>query len=499
VTLNADIQLLEPGGWVELFELDATALGADRLFFHRYTQVGPVWWQGTEYSPWPIDTQGFELNPNQPPTPTLSAGNVNGRMTALCLAYQDLVGAKLIRHRTLAKYLDPQNSPPKTAVQQAFAPVGTAFQLGGSAGTVAGVAVGGLHRTDWQGRTALFGVPRTNSVRNSATLIGASVSNVTLTLGTDGAPDGSANYAIITSAATAAPQIAVATNTSNVIVDQDGACNFRARIRDSGSGFVCFQCNQQDASNTVLAASAINFDLTHGTWGAEFAVGTFGLNGFASLSAVKLNGWWHLGYKFTPKATATRAQPYIGQASSLTSRGGAVGAKLHIFGVQNCPGVYIPTGTANVTVTDYTVSSTGAGTLGQAATGATTFDWDGSFQNNPTADPTQEAPPDAWFLERRSAEDNTTVTWELSSALDFNGRQTPGRQIIANSCGWLSRGGYRGPNCGYTGPAVAKADDSPTSDPAQDRCGGRLSSCRLRFGQNGELPYGSFPAASLIK
>jgi lambda family phage minor tail protein L len=499
MTILSDIQQLEPGAWVQLFELDATSLGADRLFFHGYTQIGSIWWQGTEYSPWPIDAEGFELNPDQPPTPTLSAGNVDGRMTALCLAYQDLVGAKLIRHRTLGKYLDVANSPVSNVVQQSFIPSGTTFQIGGPAGQTAGVNVSAIHRTDWQGRTALSGMPRTNSVRNSATLVGSSLSNVTLTMGTDGAPDGSANYAIITSMATAAPQIAVATNTSNIIVDQDGACSFRARIRDSGSGFVCFQCNQQDASNTVLAASAINFDLIHGVWGSEFAVGSFGLNGFASLSAVKLNGWWHLAYKFTPKATATRAQPYIGQASSLTSRGGAVGAKLHIFGVQNCPGVYIPTGTANVTVTDYTVTAVGAGALGQAATAAMAFDWDGSFQNNPTADPTQEMPLDIWFLERRSAETSEVLTWELSSALDFNGRQIPARQIIANSCAWLTRGGYRGPYCGYNGPPVATVDDTPTTDPALDRCSGKLKGCRFRFGQNGELPYGSFPAASLIK
>lgn len=231
MTLYADIQSLEPGAWIELYELDATMLGADKLYFHGYAQVGAITWQGVQYLPWPIEAEGFELNPNQPPTPTISAGNIDGRMTALCLAYNDLVGARLIRHKTLGKYLD-----------------------------------------------------------------------------------------------------------------------------------------------------AVNF-----------------------------------------------------------------------------PG------------------------------------------GNATADPSQEVPPDMWFIERRASETKEVVQWELSSALDFNGRQLPGRPIIANACGWLARGGYRGPYCGYTGPAVAKADDTPTNDPAKDRCGGRLSSCRLRFGQNSELPFGGFPAAQLIK
>jgi lambda family phage minor tail protein L len=231
MTIFADIQTLQPGAWVELFQLDLTKLASAVLYFHGYTKVGPIYWQGNEYSPWPFQTEGFATDPNQPSTPILSAGNVGGYMTALCQQYQDLVGAKIIRHRTLGKYLDAANFP-----------------------------------------------------------------------------------------------------------------------------------------------------------------------------------------------------------------GG-----------------------------------------------------------NPTADPTQEIGLDSWFIERRSSETSEVMQWELSSALDFNNRQLPSRQIIAGVCSWLARGGYRGKYCGYTGPAVAKADDTPTNDPSQDVCGGRLLSCQLRFGINGELSYGGFPAASLIK
>ncbi|MOA68760.1 Phage minor tail protein L [compost metagenome] len=59
-------------------------------------------------------------------------------------------------------------------------------------------------------------------------------------------------------------------------------------------------------------------------------------------------------------------------------------------------------------------------------------------------------------------------------------------------------GGYRGADCGYTGAARFDEHDEPTSDPAKDRCGGRLSSCKLRFGEHSELPHGGFPAVSLI-
>jgi lambda family phage minor tail protein L len=122
-----------------------------------------------------------------------------------------------------------------------------------------------------------------------------------------------------------------------------------------------------------------------------------------------------------------------------------------------------------------------------------------NFPNgNANADPDQEIPNDQWFLERKSSETSTSVTWELSSALNFNGVQLPGRQIVANGCTWLSRGGYKGPYCGYSGSAYFDINDNAVSDPAKDVCGGRLSSCKARFGANNPLPYGSFPAAGIL-
>jgi lambda family phage minor tail protein L len=227
VTLTADVQTLEPGALVELFEIDATAISGDLLRFHGYTQVGDITWQGNVFSPWPIDAQGFEMQPTQPPMPLLTVANIDGSITAACLAYQDMVGAVVIRHRTLGKYLD-----------------------------------------------------------------------------------------------------------------------------------------------------AVNFGGT-----------------------------------------------------------------------------------------------------------------------NPTADPTQELPPDRWYIERKAQENNTTVQFELSSALDFGGVQLPRRTIIANQCPWA----YRSAECSYTGGPVAKIDDTPTSDPTLDVCGKRLSSCKLRFGANNPLPYGGMPAAALTR
>lgn len=121
------------------------------------------------------------------------------------------------------------------------------------------------------------------------------------------------------------------------------------------------------------------------------------------------------------------------------------------------------------------------------------------LDGQPTADPTEELPEDIWYIERKISEDNELVQFELASALDFQGQQLPRRQIIANTCSWLTIGGYRGPYCGYNGPPVATEYDVITTDAELDKCGGLVRSCKLRFGENNELPYGSFPAAGLIR
>lgn len=114
---------------------------------------------------------------------------------------------------------------------------------------------------------------------------------------------------------------------------------------------------------------------------------------------------------------------------------------------------------------------------------------------NPTADPSQEFPPEVWFIERKSQEQREAVEFELSSALDFQGVKLPRRQIIANYCSFV----YRGPFCGYTGPPVADVLDVPTSDPLLDRCGKRLGSCKLRIWPDGILNFGGYPAAGLVR
>jgi lambda family phage minor tail protein L len=227
-TTTEQVQKLAPGELVELYELDASSLGAGTLYFHPYPQQGAIWWQGVEYSGYPVEAKGFARTSDKQPTPTLTVANVGGAITALCLAFDDLVGTKVTRRRTFGRFLDAANFP-----------------------------------------------------------------------------------------------------------------------------------------------------------------------------------------------------------------GG-----------------------------------------------------------NPEADPGEEMTPEVWFIERKASESPISVQFELSSAMDFQGVMVPRRQIIANQCPWRYR---LDAECGYTGGPVATVTDQPTTNPALDRCSHKISGCKLRFGENAELPFGGMPAAGLMR
>ena len=111
------------------------------------------------------------------------------------------------------------------------------------------------------------------------------------------------------------------------------------------------------------------------------------------------------------------------------------------------------------------------------------------------ADPHAQWPVEIWYIDRKETENREVVRFELASKFDLAGQYVPRRQIIANVCQWA----YRSSECSYTGSNYWDADDESTGSLATDRCGKKLSSCKLRFGDNGELPFGSFPSAGKMK
>ncbi|EIW8607966.1 phage minor tail protein L [Klebsiella aerogenes] len=131
MSLNADYQKLEPGDSIRLFEIDGRSFNMDEvLYFHGYNiphsaeeiiaaggdesklSAKSIWWQGTEYKAWPCDIDGIESSTTgSDAQPTLRVGNVEGKITALCLHYDDLAMARVTIHDTQKQYLDARNFP----------------------------------------------------------------------------------------------------------------------------------------------------------------------------------------------------------------------------------------------------------------------------------------------------------------------------------------------------------------------------------------------------
>jgi lambda family phage minor tail protein L len=112
MTLTVDVQQ----GWhdsiVELFDIDLSPITgntADVYYFTNQTKEdgSAIQWQGRTYSPLPIISAGYEKSTTgQIAQPSLTVANILGTFSELISDYDDLVGAKVTRHRTLAKYLD---------------------------------------------------------------------------------------------------------------------------------------------------------------------------------------------------------------------------------------------------------------------------------------------------------------------------------------------------------------------------------------------------------
>lgn len=109
---SIEIQSLEPSAVIELFELDATALGGEILYFHAGTNElsQNIVWDGQTYVRYPIKLSGFELSGDGAfPRPKLAVSNALSAISLVLQLYGDLIGAKVTRRRTLKKFIDAEN------------------------------------------------------------------------------------------------------------------------------------------------------------------------------------------------------------------------------------------------------------------------------------------------------------------------------------------------------------------------------------------------------
>lgn len=127
------------------------------------------------------------------------------------------------------------------------------------------------------------------------------------------------------------------------------------------------------------------------------------------------------------------------------------------------------------------------------------------LDGQPEADSSAFYGPDRYNVERKSSDAPTFVEWDLSAAIDQEGKMIPGRVIIASTCMWRYRAwntltnsfDYSKAQCPYTGAQAYDINDLPVPA-SQDRPSRRISCCKKRFGAGSPLPFGGFPGAARL-
>ena len=124
---TAELQKLTDKSIIELYSITlVSALHGSTDVSRFHSGVGmnssaSIIWQGNTYDRFPVIAEGFEYTGKGTlPRPTLTVSNLLGTITALMATvnattpFNDLQGAKVIRHRTMAQFLDAANFQQQT-------------------------------------------------------------------------------------------------------------------------------------------------------------------------------------------------------------------------------------------------------------------------------------------------------------------------------------------------------------------------------------------------
>jgi lambda family phage minor tail protein L len=112
--------------------------------------------------------------------------------------------------------------------------------------------------------------------------------------------------------------------------------------------------------------------------------------------------------------------------------------------------------------------------------------------------------PDVYNVEQKVNHNKVFIEWQLSAAMDQEGRYLPSRIILRDVCSHTYRFwdgsdfDYTKASCPYTGTSYFDTNDTPQLSAANDTCGKHLSSCISRFGQTGTLPTWQMPGVGQI-
>ena len=531
-----------PFAIIDLYELHlVTALhGTNEIYrFHngtngKFNPTGDIIWKGNSYMAMPVEVEGFEYSGSgQLPRPKIRVANLLSTISAILININettpgnDLTGAKFVRIRTLSRFLDPVNfedgenpygqpDPDSEAPQEIYYvdrkvtenrdfvefELAAAFDL---AGVRAPKRQCIANICQWVYRSAECGYTGTSYFdENDNPLNSAPATD--FPAGNDNLYAGSSIYTT---------QQLVSTNRWYIArVGPTGDFFIRAKNQQQDSGFLWRTATSNSGGYRLTMQSDGNLVLYTASNAVVWQTGTGGI-GSPSTAAFHLqyysNGSPNPGASWEPF-------PELRDQSGNLTRNGYVGHRLAFFheimgsaasyqGQTRTQSYAFTVGSRSITLqftaisvalsaghwsgqswgwgdstsgsypTPTVISSSGLWRVNETFAGRITLNSSNPFRNTPYGDMNY-----------------VSAIFKVTAGTNFANRaviQNDGNLVLynpSNTVMWDAGISYS------TEPRVV----TDTNDPLNDVCGKRLSSCRARFGENGQLPYGSFPGIGTL-
>lgn len=115
-SVNSESYRFNPSSLLSLYEIDSRYISSVGTVFRFHAGVNglyqPVTFNGLSYTPFPIEVTDVLIDgKGTTPRPKLTCSNINGFISQFLLTEGDLVGARFIRRRVFARFIDAVNFP----------------------------------------------------------------------------------------------------------------------------------------------------------------------------------------------------------------------------------------------------------------------------------------------------------------------------------------------------------------------------------------------------
>lgn len=505
-----------PYAIIELFELhlDQSLHGSsDIVRFHagvnEKSTAGDVYWQGNAYTALPVEAEGFEYNGSgQLPRPKVRVANLLGTISALLIGVNeftpgnDLIGAKVIRIRTLSRFLDPVNftdgvNPYGTPANEEMPreiyyidrkslenrdmvefELAAVFDLANVRAPKRQVIA---NICQWKYRGPECGYTGTNYYDEYDNPLGATpaVNFASSAFGNQLTAGETLNNNDYITSANGWYKGVMQSDGNFVVYKKPGPQGIPGNnavwatntVRGSGS----YQLRMQTDGNVVLYRNSSEILWASNTASTGLPTAVSFIDWYPTNVSVGRSGGF--GYEMVGSSPSA-----LGQTQSITynfSGGASRSIQLTVgFGsIALDPSHYTGLPFAWSANSYSVVSSTGVWYLNEVFNATRTLSSGNPFRNNnPDVQTLTSAGPQLQI---------TAVTGNANNRFTLN--SDGGLTVYTNTNTVLYASGYSNSN----EPLVTTG----TVDPLRDVCGKRISSCKKRFGDYNELPFGSFPSA----